>query len=68
MLTEQTQVVTVWVRDLGPAAGAQRFVAELEGFAVVRGSGASAWEAVRQLIGAHRGLLERRWSTGGARS
>jgi hypothetical protein len=57
--------VTVSVRDRGPAFGGERFVAELEDFSVVRGSGGSAWEAIRELICSHGALLERRWSEGG---
>jgi hypothetical protein len=29
-------------------------------------TGASVWEAVNRLVGAHRGLLQRRWSTDGS--
>ena len=66
MLTEpELLMVTVSVQDRGPALGGERFVAELEGFSLVRGSGASAWEAIRALVCAHRALLERRWSEGG---
>ena len=40
MLTEpEPLTVTVSVQDRGPAFGGERFVAELEGFALVRGSG-----------------------------
>jgi hypothetical protein len=56
--------VTGSVQDRGPAFGGERFVAELEDFSVVRGSGGSAWEAIRALICSHRALLERRWSEG----
>lgn len=39
-----------------------RFEAELEDYPLLRESGRSAWEAVNRLVGAHRALLERRWS------
>jgi hypothetical protein len=66
VLTEsELLTVTVSVRDRGPAFGGERFVAELEDFSLVRGSGASAWEAIRALVCSHRALLERRWSEGG---
>ena len=65
MLTEPALTVTVSVEDRGPALRGERFVAELEDFALVRGSGGSAWEAIRELICSHRALLERRWSEGG---
>ena len=66
MLTEpEPLTVTVSVQDRGPAFGGERFVAELAGFSLVRGSGASAWEAIRALVCSHRALLERRWSEGG---
>jgi hypothetical protein len=32
----------------------------------LRETGRTAWEAVNRLVAAHRGLLERRWSTDGA--
>ena len=65
MVTEPPLTVTVSVQDRGAAFGGERFVADLEDFSLVRGSGASAWEAIRELICSHRGLLERRWSEGG---
>ena len=45
------------VRDVG-----EGFEAELEDYPVLRESGRTAWEAVNRLVGAHRALLERRWS------
>jgi hypothetical protein len=66
VLTEpELLTVTVCVHDRGPAFGRERFVAELEDFSLVRESGGSAWEAIRELICSHRPLLERRWSEGG---
>ena len=65
MLTKPALTVTVSVQDRGPAFGRERFVAELEDFSLVRESGASAWEAIRELICSHRALMERRWSEGG---
>ena len=66
MLSEpELLTVTVSVQDRGPALGGERFVAELEDFSLVRGSGVSAWEAIRELVCSHRALLERRWAEGG---
>jgi hypothetical protein len=42
----------------------RRYEAELEGYAAVRESGMTAWEAVYRLVANHRPLLERRWSGG----
>ncbi len=39
-----------------------RFEAEVEGYPLVRETGRTAWEAINRLVGAHRALLERRWS------
>ena len=39
-----------------------RYEAELVSFAALREVGMSPWEAVNRLVGAHRTLLERRWS------
>ncbi|MBE2317827.1 hypothetical protein DVA67_017730 [Solirubrobacter sp. CPCC 204708] len=41
---------------------AGRFEAEVEGYPLLRESGRTPWEAVNRLVGAHRALLERRWS------
>jgi hypothetical protein len=54
--------VSVEVRDRGPAFE-DRFVAELADFPALREVGRSPWEAVHRLVGEHRSLLERRWSS-----
>jgi hypothetical protein len=64
--------VSVVVRDRGPEPdwhrdrrlyGAWlRFEAEFEDYSALRELGSSPWEAVNRLVGAHRALLERRWS------
>jgi hypothetical protein len=59
---ERVLSVTVEVRDLGPET-AFRYEAELEDFPVLREVGRTPWEAINRLVGSHRGLLERRWST-----
>jgi hypothetical protein len=48
-----------WHRDGGVWL---RFDAQLPDYPLVRGLGASPWEAVHRLVSNHRGLLERRWS------
>lgn len=58
----ESVTVAIVVCDRGAEHGAERFEASLEDYALVRGSGRSAWEAVNRLVGAHRALLERRWS------
>src|SRR4051794_8127555 len=50
-------LVTIRVRELGPAD--RRFEAALADYPLVE-SGRTRWEAVNRLVGAHRGLLERR--------
>ncbi len=42
----------------------RRFEAEPEGYAAVRESGMTPWEAVYRLVANHRPVLERRWSGG----
>ena len=37
-----------------------------EDFPLLRETGRTAWEAINRLVGAHRALLERRWSREGA--
>jgi hypothetical protein len=61
-------MIAVAVYDLGPAAeNGQRYEAQVVDYPVVSSRGTSPWDAVRGLVGGHRGLLERRWSTGGPR-
>jgi hypothetical protein len=43
----------------------RRYEALLPSYPAVRGSGTTPWDAVRRLVGDHRALLERRWSTRG---
>jgi hypothetical protein len=64
VLTEPALTVVVSVQDRDMAFGGERFMAQLKGFSLVRGSGGSGWEAVRGLVCSHRSLLERRWSEG----
>jgi hypothetical protein len=52
-------LITIRVRERGPAD--KRFEAALADYPLVE-SGRTPWEAVNRLVGAHRGLLERRWS------
>ena len=54
--------VAVVVRDRGVEFGAERFEASLADYGLLRELGRTPWEAVNRLIGAHRALLERRWS------
>ncbi len=54
--------VSIVVLDRGAEFGAERFEAGLEDYALLREVGRSPWEAVNRLVGAHRALLERRWS------
>ena len=54
--------VSIVVLDRGVALGADRFEAGLEDYPLLREFGRSPWEAVNRLVGAHRALLERRWS------
>ena len=53
--------VSIVVTDRGPVLGADRFEAALQDYPLAE-SGASVWAAVNRLVGAHRALLERRWS------
>jgi hypothetical protein len=55
--------VSIVVLDRGVAFGADRFQAGLEDYPLLREFGRSPWEAVNRLVGAHRGLLERRWTS-----
>jgi hypothetical protein len=65
-MSRSSLTVSVVVSDRGPsAAQGERYEAELAGYAAVRATGASPWEAVRALVGEHRSLLERRWAPGG---
>jgi hypothetical protein len=58
-------MVAIAVYDCGAQRDrSERYEAQLAGYAVVHGRGASPWEAVRHLVGGHRALLERRWSGG----
>ena len=54
--------VSVVVVDRGADLGADRFEAALEDYPVLRELGSTPWAAVNRLVGAHRALLERRWS------
>ena len=55
-------IVSLVVRDRGPELEADRFEATLEDYPLLRELGRTPWEAVHRLVGAHRDLLERRWS------
>ena len=58
-------LAAIAVYDRGQtAAPGERYEAQLAGYSVVRGQGASPWHAVRSLVARHRPLLERRWSGG----
>jgi hypothetical protein len=65
-----TREVVIRIRDLGPLPGPaelgaeDRFEAELPDYPVACGYGASPWAAVHRLVGVHRAVLERRWSSG----
>jgi hypothetical protein len=54
--------VSLVVRDRGAEFGGDRFEAALADYPLVRELGRTPWEAVNRLVGAHRALLERRWS------
>jgi hypothetical protein len=54
--------VSIAVRDRGVEFGTDRFEAALADYPVLRELGPTPWAAVNRLVGAHRALLERRWS------
>jgi len=54
--------VSLVVRDRGVEFGPDRFEAALEDYPLLRELGRTPWEAVNRLVGAHRPLLERRWT------
>ena len=55
-------IVSLVVRDRGPELEVDRFEASLADYPLLREVGRTPWEAVQRLVGAHRDLLERRWS------
>jgi hypothetical protein len=53
-------VVVIRLRECGPTDEA--FEAALADYPLLREFGRAPWEAVNRLVGAHRAVLERRWS------
>lgn len=53
-------LIAIRLRRCGPAEEA--FEAALVDYPLLVESGRTPWEAVNRLVGAHRALLERRWS------